>query len=62
MRSPLAKFTHLMQDPNPDGAREFCRKLWLDHGILVVMPAKVGWVEAVRAKQMAEELYGKRRE
>lgn len=61
-RSPLATYAPAMREADPTLGREACRQVWQAHGLIVFNPAHFGWASAERMKQLAEELYGKRRE
>jgi hypothetical protein len=64
-RSSLHRVAAVAQEPQPMSdheKRELGRRLWLQHGALVVMP---GWAPAIiwdACKAIAQRLYGKRGE
>lgn len=65
LRSSLAPFGHLANDPDPDAAWKLAEDAWHDHGvpvfILPLVDQKRGWSTARRARQLAEEVFGKRK-
>lgn len=64
LRSSLSAYAHLANDPDPDGAWDIAKHAWQRHGIAIfVLPLvdqKRGWAAAKRARQLAEEIFGKR--
>jgi hypothetical protein len=65
MRDSLAPFAHLMREANSDEGWELARQAWQNQGLFVVNIAAVeqrkGWVAARSARNLAEQLFGKRR-
>lgn len=61
-RSPLAPYAAAMREADPANGRSAGARAWHELGLLVANPDHFGWSGATRIKQLAEELYGKRRE
>jgi hypothetical protein len=63
MKSHLGKFAATMRDCDPDGVWNLAQRIWLEHGIAILIPSDVerkkGWVEAQSVKNIAENCYGK---
>lgn len=62
MRSPLARFAALGQEPDPANARRAARDAWHTHGLILINPEWLtGWADRRQAELLAEKLHGKRR-
>lgn len=63
-RSSLGRFADQMRDPDPANGRAACREIReRSNGELVVFNTKtLPWPQAMRVNQLADEIYGKRRE
>lgn len=61
-RSPLGAYAPQMRESDPSQGREACRLAWQNHGLAVFNPKHFGWLTESRITQLANELYGKRRE
>lgn len=61
-RSPLAPYAAGMRESDPANGRSAGARAWHELGLLIANPAHFSWSGATQIKQLAEELYGKRRE
>lgn len=63
-QSSLAPYAHLNHEPDPDRAWALAKQAWHDHGILLVnlseAEARAGWVAARQARNLGEQIFGKR--
>lgn len=64
MGSPLARFAHLGQEPDPERSFEEQRRAWIDHGIFCASAAEVerraGWLASKQLVTVAEQVFGRR--
>lgn len=61
-QSPLAKYAPQMREADPTLGRQACREVWHAHELAVFNPKHLTPIEEIRVKQLANEIYGKRRE
>ncbi len=61
-RSSLGSLAPMLREPDPNNGREAGKRLWREMGLLVANPAHFGWANEARIKQLAEELYGERKD
>lgn len=63
--SPLARFAHLMRDPDPNGAKHFAADMMRETGMIVLNPEWVnGWGDRELVRKIAERTlqnYGRRK-
>lgn len=59
-RSSLAPFAHLMADPQDADARRLAGEAWRRHGLILINPSWLGWVDRQQATILADKLHGKR--
>jgi hypothetical protein len=63
-QSQLAKYAHMFREPDPSKAWEMSKKFWHETGILVlILPqvdARAGYVAARTARNLGEQIFGKR--
>ncbi|MCW1985581.1 UNVERIFIED_ORG: hypothetical protein M2348_001313 [Sphingomonas sp. R1F5B] len=62
-RSSLTRFSHMMQDPDPNGASKAAREAWLEHGIVVIFPSQLKSMAGLERQlicAIADKNYGKR--
>lgn len=60
-RSSLGTYAPAFREADPANGRSAGAFAWHEMGLLVAKPEHFGWVEEARIKQLAEELYGKRK-
>lgn len=60
-RSPLAQYAAGMREADPANGRSAGARAWHELGILLANPAHFSWSGETQIKQLAEELYGKRK-
>lgn len=60
-RSPLGAYASGMREADPANGRSAGAKAWHELGLLIANPAHFSWSGATQIKQLAEELYGKRK-
>lgn len=61
-RSSLAPYAANFREADPSLGRSAGAKAWHELGLLVANPDHFSWSGATQIKQLAEELYGKRKE
>lgn len=65
MRSSLDPIGHLSNDPDLERSWEKMRSAWHEHGIVCLDPEqvelRVGWVAARMARNLGEQVFGKRK-
>lgn len=61
-RSPLAPYAANFREADPANDRSAGAKAWHELGMLVANPDHFSWSGATQIKQLAEELYGKRKD
>ncbi|WP_347269951.1 hypothetical protein, partial [Rhizorhabdus histidinilytica] len=62
MRSPLAPFASLGQEPDAAHARKAAREAYHAHGIVLINPEWLsGWADRKQLEILAEKLFGKRK-
>lgn len=61
-RSTLTPYAANFREADPANGRSAGAKAWHELGLLVANPDHFSWSGATQIKQLAEELYGKRKE
>lgn len=61
-RSSLGAYAPNFREADPANGRSAGAKAWHELGLLVANPDHFSWSGATQIKQLAEELYGKRKE
>ena len=63
-QSQLAKYAHLMREPDAAQGWDLAKQAWHTHGLIVLNLPEVerrhGWVAAKTARNLGEQLFGKR--
>lgn len=62
LQSSLGAYAPSFREADPANGRSAGAFAWREMGLLVAKPEHFGWVEETQIKQLAEQLYGKRRE
>ncbi len=60
-RSSLTSFAPLCREADPALGRSACAKVWHETGLFVANPAHFNFVGETQVRQLAEQLYGKRK-
>ena len=60
--SQLAKYAPQMREADPTLGRQACKEVWHAHELAVFNPKHLSPIEEIRVRQLADEIYGKRRE
>ena len=64
-RTSLTRFAPLMQEPDPQRARDLGEAAFHGEGIICVsladMEARCGWLAAKQLRQLGEQYFGKRK-
>lgn len=60
-RTSLTPFAKAMQDPDPTAARRFCEQVYLESGIIIILPSDVqrGIIGAPIVEGIERLLYGR---
>lgn len=61
-RSPLGAYAPQMREADPTLGRQACKEVWHAHALAVFNPKHLTPIEEIRVRQLADEIYGKRRE
>jgi hypothetical protein len=61
-RTSLTTYAPSFREADPANGRSAGARAWHELGLLIANPAHFSWSGATQIKQLAEELYGKRRE
>jgi hypothetical protein len=60
--SPLGRFAHLGNEPDPADGRRLARDAWHKHGLILIRPEWLpGWGDRRQAELLAEKVHGKRK-
>lgn len=64
-RTSLTRYAHLMQEPDPQRAKDLGEAAFHGEGIvcipLAAMEARCGWLAAKQLRQLGEQYFGKRK-
>lgn len=61
MNSPLARYAHLMREPDETHARAAARTAWVEGGLVLINPSWLGWADRQQVTLIADRLHGKRK-
>lgn len=62
IQSQLGKYAPQMREADPSIGRQACREVWHAHALAVFNPKHLSPIEEIRVRQLADEIYGKRKE